>query len=334
AALRDGSVHSQSVAGSLVVAVPVADTVHVAGVVRASTSQSEVYPRIALTWLAMLLLGAVAVGLTWLAARRYARRLARPLERLARSATTLGEGDFSVRTEPSGIGEIDAASGALNQTAERIGELVDRERAFTADASHQLRTPLTGLRLGLESGLEASPALYRAVIETAIGQADRLEGTIDDLLALARDVRQHEVVHIAPIVRQMREHWHGTLAARGRRFTLAIDEGLPVTRVSTAALRQVLAVLVDNAIVHGEGTVDVHARDAGGALAIDVRDEGSSITVEETTLFRRRVSSADQGHGIGLALARSLAEAEGGRLQLAGRNPSTFSLLLPATESD
>jgi len=102
---------------------------------------------------------------------------------------------------------------------------------------------------------------------------------------------------------------------------------LPVSSASQAAVRQVVDVLLDNAVVHGAGTVTLSLRDAGGAVAIDVADEGPGPADPEEA-FRRRGDSA-AGHGIGLALARSLAEAEGGRLRLTRPRPPVFSLLLP-----
>ena len=94
-------------------------------------------------------------------------------------------------------------------------------------------------------------------------------------------------------------------------------------------MRQVLTVLLDNAVIHGEGAVEVHTRDAGDAVAIEVADEGPGITVPGAELFVRRSHTA-AGHGLGLALARRLAEAEGGHLRLARPAPPMFALLLPA----
>ncbi|MCU1615251.1 MAG: histidine kinase [Frankiales bacterium] len=319
---------ADDVGGQLVVAVPVTDGDQVTGIVRAASDYTAVRWRIIGAWALMLGLGVLAVAATWLLARRQAHRLVGPLEALADTAQRLGEGDFSVRTTASRIPEIDAAGGALNTTARRLGELVDRERAFSADASHQLRTPLTGLRLGLETALELPAETHRAAMTAAIESADRLERTVDDLLALARDTRSAGVpLPVPELVADWTAAWRPVLAARDRALRVDVGPGLPVSRASQAAVRQVVDVLLDNAVEHGSGTVTLSVRDAGGAVALDVADEGPGPDDPEE-IFRRRGDGA-AGHGIGLALARSLAEAEGGRLRLTRPRPPMFSLLLP-----
>jgi signal transduction histidine kinase len=329
-AASDGRVSSaDDVAGQLVVAVPVTDGDRVTGVVRAASAYTTVRWRIVGAWALMLGLGALAVAVTWLLARRQARRLAGPLEALADTAQRLGGGDFSVRTRVSRIPEIDAAGAALDTTARRLGQLLERERAFSADASHQLRTPLTGLRLGLETALELPADTHRAAMATAIESADRLERTVEDLLALARDAERAGVpLPVAELVADWTAAWAPVLAGAGRQLRSDVAADLPVSSASPAAVRQVVDVLLDNAVAHGAGTVTLTVRDAGGAVAIDVADEGDGPPDPEL-IFRRRGDCAT-GHGIGLALARSLAEAEGGRLRLARPAPPVFSLLLPA----
>jgi signal transduction histidine kinase len=315
------------VGSELVIAVPVIHGQTLTGIVRAATAHQEVNRRTGLTWLGMFGLAGVAVGATWLIARRLAARLARPLEELSTDAERLGEGDFTVRAHRAGIPEIDQVATALDTTAERIGETLERERAFSADASHQLRTPLTGLRLQLEAALESPDQDLRAAITSSIASADRLERTIDDLLALARQTRsQRSVLDLDVLLNEVRQGWHGLLAGQGRALRIAVREA-PAPRAATAAVRQILGVLLDNAVSHGRGTVTVTARDAGDAFAIDVTDEGPGID-SDLDLFARGNSSTDS-HGIGLALARSLAEAEGGRLRLGTPAPPTFTLLLP-----
>lgn len=326
-----GSPQTGSVGDDLVVAIPVSDGGIVRGVIRAATPRSEVYQRSVVTWLAMLGLALLAVAATWLFARRIAARLARPLEELAGTAARLGAGDVTVRTRPAGIPEIDSVGATLNTTAARIGETLERERAFSSNASHQLRTPLTGLRLQLEAALQNPRADPRAAIASGIVAADRLEQTIDDLLALARDTGStSDTADLDQLLSEVRQDWHGLLAANGRALRIMVHEA-PQPSAAGAAVRHILRVLLDNAFTHGRGTVTVTVRDAGGVLAVDVADEGHGIDVD-IDLFARR--QAADGHGIGLALARSLAEAEKGRLWLSTPTPPTFTLLLPHSNFD
>jgi signal transduction histidine kinase len=328
--LTDKRGHRATGGGQILAAVPIVDGPRVSYVLRASSSTKHLYLRILKTWVLMLTLEVVVLALTWQVARRQARRLARPLEHLSATARTLGDGDFSVRAQPSGIPEIDAAGGALNQTAERIGDLVERERAITANASHQLRTPLTGLRLGLEAALDSPHADHRQAIVDAVATTERLGDTIDDLIALARNAtRVSEPLPLNTLLREISDTWGSRLAAAGRQLQLSVGADLPPSLAATAAVRQILAVLIDNAVQHGVGTVTVHARDASATTAIDVSDEGTELGHYQNDLLYRRATT---GHGIGLSLARDLAEAEGGRLRLSSRTPTTFTLFLPTHE--
>jgi signal transduction histidine kinase len=126
--------------------------------------------------------------------------------------------------------------------------------------------------------------------------------------------------------------WRPIVQGRGRDLRVSMAPDAPAGRASEAAVRQVVDVLLDNAVVHGAGTVTLTLRDAGQILAIDVADEGAGPP-DPALVFQRR-DGAVPGHGIGLALARSLAEAEGGRLLLSRAAPPVFSLLLPTTRRD
>jgi signal transduction histidine kinase len=318
---------SGDVGNDLVVAVPIVNGSTLTGIVRASTPHTELFRQIALTGLGMLGLAAAAVGATWLVARRMAGRLARPLEELSTAAERLGDGDFTVRARRTGIAEIDQVAETLDATAKRIGETLERERAFSAEASHQLRTPLTGLRLQLEAALDSPGQDPSEAIASGIASADRLERTIDDLLTLARRSRTPKsVLDVDGLLDELRHGWGTLLASTGRKLLISADDA-PAPRASAAAVRQILGVLLDNAVAHGRGTVTVAARDAGGVFAVDVSDDGPGID-GDLGIFARDTRSGN-GHGIGLALARSLAEAEGGRLRLTTPAPPTFTLLLP-----
>jgi signal transduction histidine kinase len=331
AAALDGDIRTGDDSEVLVAAVPVTHGDEVIGAVVVSEPRSDVLTEVALIWAAMAVLAAAAVTVAWLVGRRQARRLARPLEDLEESARRLGDGDFSVRTRRGGIPEIDSVGAALESTAARLDDLLARERAFSADVSHQLRTPLAGLRLRLEAAAECVDADSRPLIAASLVDADRLEAIIDELLALAHVGRAAPAgpVDLDALLGELSPEWGARLALHGRELEVRVDPGVPDARASTAAVRQVLGVLVDNATTHGRGTVTVTVREASGAVAVDVSDEGPGVQDPEGSVFAQRADRRD-GHGIGLALARRLAEAEHGRLTLSRTSPPVFTLLLPA----
>ena len=313
-----------------VVAIPIIQNEVVLGAIRAQASAGHTQSRIVRAWLLIAGLGISALLVGAFAASRRARHLAQPLVDLETAALRIGDGDFTTVTPRSGIHEIDAVANALEVTASRLGQALARERSFSADASHQLRTPIAALQITLETA-KLIGRLDMNVIDDALIETERLTATVTDLLLLARDAHSaREVLDIAALVEGIESEWHGTLASQGRRFHTRIDQDLPVVRASVSAERHVLSVLVANATEHGDGTVSVVARRVGDGIVIDVHDEGPGFQAIVDTMFERR-SGTDPRRGIGLALARSLAEAEGGRLYITHPGPGpTMSVLITA----
>ena len=329
-ALQTGRVADGSDEGVLVVAVPVTAAEQVIGATRAASTPGEVRGRVGGTWLAMTGLALLAVLCATVLAAMAARRLARPLQELEKVAEDLGSGDLTSRAAPSGVGEIDRTGQALNRTAQRLEDMLARERSFTSRASHQLRTPLTSLRLGLESALENDGDLHLAARE-AIASADRLSHTVDDVLALARGVpEQGQLLDVAELLAGVRDRWQAPLLAAGRELVV-VELPHPRTSASAPAVRQILEVLLDNALRHGRGRVTVTARDGGGAVALDVADEG--VLPPGGSLVPPQAEEATTppgGHRLGLRMAASLAEGVGGRLVHAHTESTTRMTLLLA----
>jgi len=271
-----------------------------------------------------------AVGVAGLLAWWQTSRLVGPIDGLTGLAVRLGEGDFAARVAPAGVPEIDGAGQALNRTAERLGELIGRERAFTADVSHQLNTPLTSLRLSLESALMAPGGDDHAAIEEALAQLERLQATVSTLLAMARDAAPvaGPPADVVAVCTEVAERFRASLPA-GRELRLDMPEAELRTRVPADVLREIVAVLVDNGCRHGAGTVTVAVRAAGRGVVVEVGDEGAGVRGDPARVFERHQPDA-AGHGIGLALARSLAEAHEARLELTrpGDHPR-FAVALP-----
>lgn len=314
-----GSSFSGGVESKLVVAAPVSSGEQVIAVVRAATPESAVRLRVAAWWAVLLAACCSAALLAGVVAARQSRRLAQPLVVLAGSARQLGDGDFSVLYEPSGVRETDEVGVALDRTARRLESLVERERSFAARASHQLRTPLTQLQLELESGLDADDKELRGAARAAMEIAERLSETIDDVLASVRASNSSERLDIEGLLEQMRTVWQGTLASQGRPLRVRVDGPL-VASARLPAVRQILQVLLDNALKHGAGEVTLRARKTHGAVAVDVIDQGSA-----PPLSLRRSDAR-----IGLPMALSLAESEGGRLLVSqGPGGTRFTVVLP-----
>lgn len=311
--------------GQLVVALSLRADRPSTAAVRVAVNAGDLTEDSRLGWLAMLGLAVLILSVAGGVASVLARRLTRPLEKLAADARLLGDGDFTIRTPSSDLAEIDAVGTSLAATAARLGSLLQRERAFSSNASHQIRSPLTALRLNLE--LVDSPAALAA----AIAQLDRLEATLDGLLALTRDIEPPQApFSLAPLVEELAERWAPLASQAGRRLVVGLPAGLPRLRGSAASLSHVLDVLVDNALQHGAGDVTVSARCAGAVVSVDVADAGPGISGDGEALFQRRNERA-RGHGIGLSLARSLVEADGGRLELRRPGPHpVFTVVLPA----
>jgi signal transduction histidine kinase len=328
AAALGGRAGTSSTGRRLAAAAAITDGDTVTAAVTVSTPASDLRHRIGLAWAEMTGAGLLAVLVTALAARRYSRRLSTPLEQLADTARRIGEGQRNARAPASSIPEVDTVGSALNDSADRLHAAHDRERRFTSDASHQLRTPLAGLRLELEAALLNEDADPRPAMTRALSAADHLQDTIETLLALARD-HPTSTADLGPALDRLRGRWTGQLATGNRPLRITIEPNTADrVRCSGAALDQILDVLLDNATRHGQGAVTVTVRSLPGAVAVDVSNPGPAIDTPPDQLFQRRNMRA-HGHGIGLSLARSLAEADGARLVLADASTPTFTLLLP-----
>ncbi|HVW42811.1 MAG TPA: ATP-binding protein [Amycolatopsis sp.] len=283
--------------------------------------------------LAVLLLVVLSVSIGTVVATVTARRLAKPLRHVAERAAKLGGGDFRPDRSRYGIGELDMVAEALDTSGTALAQLVQRERQLVGDVSHQLRSRLTALQLRLESltiigdgdGDVAEEA--RAALE----QADRLSEALEELLAAARAASEvdAEPVELASALPEVAQEWRQLLRSEGRNLKLRIGDGL-IARATPGRLREVVGVLLDNALKHGAGTVTLAARrgDAEGTVVVEVSDTGSGIPDELVPHVFERGFSGGGSTGVGLALARALAEADGGRLELSSRRPAVFSLFL------
>ncbi|MBO3745115.1 two-component sensor histidine kinase [Streptosporangiaceae bacterium NEAU-GS5] len=295
--------------------------------------QREIRARLLLTTaLALAALG-VAVGLAIVTSRR----LTLPLQDLGKIAERLGSGDARPSKHRYGIPELDRVAEVLDRSAVRISDLLSREREFATDASHQLRTPLTGLTMRLEEIVAAAkdPAVVREEGEAAIIQAERLTAVIDELLAAARRQRhaQAEPIDVDEILDQQITEWDPAFKRVQRTIHLRGERRLRAL-ATTGGLSQVVSTLLENSLQHGAGQLIIKTTSSDKSVVIEVGDEGPGIPAElGTRVFERNVSGGG-GTGLGLTLARALVAADGGRLELIKPRPATFAIFLrhPAEE--
>ena len=271
-----------------------------------------------------MLLVAVAAGLAYVAAVL----LARPFQQLAHYAVELGRGRFELGIPRYDVPEADTIGRALEQSAGQLHDLVQREREFASNVSHQLRTPITALRLELED-LSLWPETPKSIADEltrSLAQVDRLQETVTDLLDLARARRigRWEDIDLAEVVRATVERWRPVAGTRDIALAVA---GEAHVHQAPGPVEQVLDVLVDNALRHGTGTVTVALLEENHHIDIRVGDQGRDRPGDE--VFHRNVGSTGAGLGIGLTVAAEIAEALGGRLTLADAPCTTFLFQLP-----
>jgi signal transduction histidine kinase len=309
-----------------IAAVPVATNEQVVAVVRATTPTHAAEHRAHLAWVLMAALGTLILAFAGGLAIVQASRLTRPLRRVRDGATRLGHGDFGITVPHAGVAELDDLADALTSTAKRLGQAMQREQSLATDASHQLRTPMAGLRLLIESELAAPRPDPTLALNECLSVTDRLETTVNDLLRLVRQPASSERLDVPGLFEKLHGHWHGSLALAGRRLELDASRGdLPTMWASNAAIEQALDVLIDNALRHGRGSVRIAADRVDGGIALACTDEGTQPT--------EPIRSRD-GVGIGLDLATTLVEAEGGRLiRPQVGQPSTFVIMLATSAS-
>ncbi|MBV1946566.1 MULTISPECIES: ATP-binding protein [Streptomyces] len=295
--------------------------------------RSAVTREVGRTLLIIGLVALLAVIAAVLLAVRQANRLASPLTDLAETAERLGSGDPRPRHKRYSVPELDRVADVLDSSAERIGRMLTAERRLAADASHQLRTPLTALSMRLEEiTLTDDPETVKEEATIALAQVERLTDVVERLLTNSRDPRTGSAVtfDLDEVIQQQLAEWRPAYRSAGRAIVSSGKRHL--TAVGTpGAVAQVLAALIENSLMHGGGTVALRTRVTGNQAVIEVTDEGPGVPADLGARIFERTISGRNSTGIGLAVARDLAEADGGRLELLQTHPPVFGLFLSRT---
>ena len=332
----------------LYVALPVGSANGIQGVVRITYPASIVDDQIRHIWLLLAATGGVVLGIVFLVSLLLAASMTKPLGDLEEAAKGLGRGDLATRAEvPKGPAELTVLAESFNLTAARLEQLVGAQRAFIADASHQLRTPLAAMRLRLEN-LEAD--VHGAAAEDldgALAEVSRLSRLVDGLLVLARAEQSASApapVFVDEVIDGRCEAWDAFAAEKHVLIEAAVD-GTPVALVTPGRLEQVVDNLLNNAleVAPAGSAVRMVAGTRDDWVEVRVSDEGPGMSAEERArAFDRFWQSAParrdgrpSGHfGLGLSIVRELVVGDGGEISLVPSGSGGLEVVVRMRRSD
>jgi signal transduction histidine kinase len=293
-----------------------------------SADRAPVDHRVRKAWNMIVVLAFVIAALAAVAAMFEARHLSRPLDRLARTAAQLGAGEAGVVAPRSGVLEVDAIAEALEDSGKRVAALMAAERQFSANASHQLRSPLTAIAISLELIADSTDPVAQREATEALTQVAGLDDRINELLTLARTgrVAARSRTDVAALVGRDVHAIAAQFQRAGRRLSFVAPPAVEAD-VTPGALTQSVEILLDNALAHGRGDVEVHISvGTAGAFEIAIRDEGQ---IDTTGIDGGHAGTDQRTHGLGLLLARNLLRPDGGRVELTSTAPTTFVIRFP-----
>ena len=313
----------------LATATPVLRAGRTAGAVRITQSVAAVHRAVRRSILGLVLIAAVVLLLGMTAGWLIARQLARPLRRLDATASEIARGDLDRRARVEGTSEQRSLARSFNEMTDRLARALRAQREFVADASHQLRTPLTGLRLRLEEAQAATPEgdPVRGEVDAALGEADRMSQIVDELLLLssagARDAPADEV-DLGRATRDAADRWRAAAAESGIALGCGALDGAGSVTVARADLDRALDAFVENALRYSPPGSEV--RIEAGRGRVEVLDRGPGLGPgEDEEVFERfhrgRAGRAGApGTGLGLPIARELMRRWGGRTWIENRS--------------
>lgn len=252
-----------------------------------------------------------------------------PLRDIANLATRIEASDLSRRLRSAREhDELGSLSAAFNRMLDRLQDAFERQRRFTADASHELRAPLSVIRAEADLALarEREPTEYRRALESIVSEADQLESLIGDLLALARaeggPPQVETAVDLAPLVDDAAMRLSAVAAKRGVHLERAVHQGA-IVRGDPSALARVPLALLHNGVKYARpgGRVRVTLSNGGDQVLLTVEDDGPGFTADGLRRATERFWRDDQGRGrdgtgLGLAIVRAIVEQSGGTMEL------------------
>lgn len=311
----------------LATAVPIVHDGHTAGAVRVTQSVGAVNSAVRRVEIELIVIGLVVLLIGLLVGSVISGQIGRPLRRLEQVARRVAQGELSARAVIEGSMEQRSLARSFNEMAERIGRLLSAQKNFVADASHQLRTPLTGLRLRLEEvrSSVAPDAASAHALERALADVDRLAETVNELLLLSRAGERSlsgTMVAVGDVVDVAARRWAAEAAAQGISLVTRIEQPGSVW-IAREDIDRALDALIENALHYSPSGTEVKL--VARFRVIEVWDRGAGVAGDERELvfdrFRRGTAgrAGPAGHGLGLPIARELARAWGAEVKLEPR---------------
>jgi two-component system, OmpR family, sensor kinase len=325
----------------LATAVPVLEHGRPGGAVRITQSVAAVNRAVRTSLLDLAALAGIVLLLALAAGALIARRIALPIRRLDEAARRVAGGDLDTAVSVEGSSEQRSLGRAFNEMTQRIRRLLRVQQDFVADASHQLRTPLTGLRLRLENLAAREPAggAPARELDAAMGEIDRLSQIVDELLILSR-AGEHELpgerIDLGEAARRAAERWRDAGRERGISVEAGSDGAAGVAWCARPDLDRSIDALVENALRYSPAGSTVTIAAAPGR--IEVLDEGPGLEPgEEEAVFERfsRGSAGrrgSRGTGLGLPIARELTRQWGGEVSLENRGRGGLRAVIEVPE--
>jgi signal transduction histidine kinase len=321
--------HSQTLNEDLLAtAAPILRGGRTIGAVRVTQSVAAVHRAVRRSVLGLALIAGVVLLLGLTAGWLIARQLARPLRRLEATAGQIAHGDLDRRAPVEGTSEQRSLARSFNEMTDRLSRALRAQREFVADASHQLRTPLTGVRLRLEEADAAAggDGAVRDELGAALRELDRMSQMVNELLLLSaaggRDAPA-EQVDLGAAVQGASERWQATAAERGIELSHAARDGAGPVTVARADLDRAIDSFVENALHYSPAGSTVRIEAARGR--VDVLDGGPGLAPGEADAVFERFHrgragrSGPAGTGLGLPIARALMRRWGGRTSIENR---------------
>lgn len=312
---------SRTLGESLVyVAVPIVFGDEVLGAVRLSSPKSLIDDQVSSQVRGLILASAISVVLAAVIAFLLSGILVNPINRLRNSADRLAAGELDTTITVEGPGEIRGLSQSFANMTERVRNMLERQRSFAGDAAHQLRTPLTALRLRLEQAedlIDVDSGKSREHLQAALDETRRLSMLTEQMLRLARAegvVLTREAVDIRALLREIEEQWSPLAEEKGIQVSTHCDVSTDPAS-SLVALREILGNFMDNAIDHSPsgGTILISAVQTDAHIEMSITDQGAGMSEDDRRRafdrFWRGADSDAYGSGLGLAIVDQLADA-------------------------